>query len=154
VKLFLPIIFVASFAATALAVSHPDSAVINKRRQLMKELAAHAKAIGRLVDRPNEAAAETQRRALAMRLLAKEIPALFKPGTGLDAVSSPRTGAKSAIWERWETFEAAARRLAIESDRLRRLATNAGKTQLRLQFSATTMGGCGDCHKTFRKKLD
>lgn len=89
-----------------------------------------------------------------MRALAKEMPGLFKPGTGLDVVTIPRTGAKPAIWEQWGRFQAAARRLATESDRLRRLATNAGRAQLRLQFAATTMGGCGNCHKAFRRKLD
>lgn len=89
-----------------------------------------------------------------MRALAKQMPALFEPGTGLDAVLAPPTGAKPAIWEQWERFEAAARGLASESERLGRMAPSASRVQLRLQFAATTMGACGGCHRAFRKKLD
>ena len=153
-KKALHAVIVASFTSTALAAGQLDISAIAKRRQLMKDLASHAKAISRLIDRPNRTTAEIERRAFAMSALAKQMPALFKPGTGLDTVTTPRTGAKPVIWHQWKKFQAAAHRLATESDMLGRMAPNAGRTSLRLQFAATTMGGCGNCHKAFRKKLD
>jgi cytochrome c556 len=153
-KKVLLAIVVASFASTVFAEGHMDVSVISKRRRLMKELAGHAKAIGELIKAPNGNTAEIRKRARSITRLATQMTNLFAPGTGMDAITSPRTGARPEIWLRWGRFQAAARRLAMESERLGQISDTTGKAALQLQFAVTTMGGCGDCHRPFRKKLD
>lgn len=131
-----------------------ESSVIQQRQQLMKELAGHSKAIGRSINAPIKSAEAIAKRARAMSVLALRMPFLFKPGTGLNAVTKQRTGARPEIWQNWNRFVAASRRLADESRAFARRVTAEGKQDLRLPFAALTMGGCGDCHRAFRKNLD
>jgi cytochrome c556 len=81
-----------------------------------------------------------------LALSAQMIPALFPEGSGTD-----KSKAKPEVWQKWAEFQAAAKRLETESEKLRDAskAKNAQLTESMVkEFGKVT---CGGCHTPFRQ---
>ena len=75
-----------------------------------------------------------------------QIPALFPEGS----VGPPKTAAKPEIWQKWPDFEAAARNLKIQSEKLRDTAKTGDATATQAVVQTFGRQACGTCHTPFR----
>lgn len=75
-----------------------------------------------------------------------KIPGLFPEGS----LGPTKTAAKPEIWQKWSEFEAAAKNLGTQAEKLRDTAKggNAAATQAVVQ--AFGRQACGTCHTPFR----
>ena len=83
--------------------------------------------------------------AETIALNAQHIPALFPQGSRTD-----KSKAKPEIWEKWAEFEAAAKNLEAQADKLRDAARS--KNAAATEAVAKDFGrlACGTCHTPFR----
>jgi cytochrome c556 len=83
--------------------------------------------------------------AETMALTATQIPALFPQGSLTD-----KSKAKPEIWEKWSEFEAAAKNMSAQAEKLRDAARS--KDQAATEAVAKDFGrqACGTCHQPFR----
>jgi cytochrome c556 len=142
----------AAFALAGCASTKDDKAMakqkspaeyVSERQRLMKLHGAVWKDIQDKAKANNIEAIEVSAETLALN--AHRIPGLFPPGSG-----TPESKAKPEVWTKFPEFEAAAKKLETESERLRDTAKakNAEGTQAIVKdFGRTT---CGACHTPFR----
>ena len=78
------------------------------------------------------------------------IPSLFPAGTGIDTL--PKTGAKDAIWERWDDFTMAAQLLGERAAVLQEALASGDEDAVKAAFGAVAAEGCGGCHDVFKDK--
>ena len=83
--------------------------------------------------------------AETMALNAEHIPMLFPKGSLTD-----KSKAKPEVWEKWTEFQAAAKNMQTESEKLRDAAR--AKNQAQVEAIAKDFGrnACGSCHQPFR----
>ena len=83
--------------------------------------------------------------AETLALNSQQIPGLFPPGS-----MTEKTKAKPEIWQKWPEFEAAAKKMEVESDKLRDAAR--AKNEQLVQDIVKDYGrvACGGCHTPFR----
>jgi cytochrome c556 len=83
--------------------------------------------------------------AETMALTATHIAALFPQGSLTD-----KSKAKPEIWEKWSEFEAAAKNMSAQAEKLRDAARS--KDQAATEAVAKDFGrqACGTCHQPFR----
>jgi cytochrome c556 len=83
--------------------------------------------------------------AETMALNAEHIPMLFPKGSLTD-----KSKAKPEVWDKWTEFEAAAKKMQTESEKLRDAAR--AKNQAQVEAIAKDFGrnACGTCHQPFR----
>lgn len=83
--------------------------------------------------------------AETLALTAQQIPSLFPPGSLTD-----KSKVKPEVWQKWPEFEAAAKNLETQSDKLRDAARakNAQLTQDIIKDFGRN--ACGTCHTPFR----
>ena len=83
--------------------------------------------------------------AETMALNAAHIPSMFPAGS-----LTEKSKAKPEIWQKWPEFEAAAKQMQTESEKLRDAARS--KNQAAVQAAMATFGrnACGSCHTPFR----
>jgi cytochrome c556 len=83
--------------------------------------------------------------AETMALNAEHIPMLFPKGSLTD-----KSKAKPEVWEKSTEFQAAAKNMQMESEKLRDAAR--AKNQAQVEALAKDFGrnACGSCHQTFR----
>jgi cytochrome c556 len=83
--------------------------------------------------------------AETMALTATHIAALFPQGSLTD-----KSKAKPDIWEKWSEFEAAAKNMSAQAEKLRDAARS--KDQAATEAVAKDFGrqACGTCHQPFR----
>lgn len=79
---------------------------------------------------------------------AKVIPSVFPQGSGSEA---GKTDALPAIWQNWSDFQAKAKALETESEKLLQLAQAGDEAGFKAQFPAVGRS-CGGCHETYRVK--
>jgi cytochrome c556 len=84
--------------------------------------------------------------AEVLALYAQEIPALFPAGSGTE-----KSKAKPEIWQKWPEFEAAAKNLGVQAEKLRDAAR--AKNEQLTQDLVKDFGrqACGTCHTPFRQ---
>ena len=83
--------------------------------------------------------------AETLAINAQRIPALFPEGTMTD-----KSKAKPEIWQKWPEFEAGAKKMETEAEKLRD-AARAKNTQLTDDIIKTFgRDACGTCHTPFR----
>ncbi len=121
----------------------PDE-TIAARQRLMKDNGANLKDIQEKAKAGNAEAIAVNAENLALNSM--RITELFPKGT----LNPDKSAAKPEIWEKWSEFQAAAKKLQAESEKLRDIAKtkDAGATQAALK----TFGkeACGSCHTPFR----
>ena len=81
---------------------------------------------------------------------APKITSLFPKGTGMEAL--PKSEAKAVIWEKWDEFGAAAKRLGEKAAVLAAAIEGGDKGKIGAAFGDLGRGGCGGCHQVFREK--
>jgi len=84
--------------------------------------------------------------AEALSIYSQQIPGLFPAGSGTD-----KSKAKPEIWTKWPEFEAAAKNLGVQADKLRDAAR--AKNEQLTQDLVKDFGrqACGTCHTPFRQ---
>ena len=138
------------------AVSETDDAatVIRERQELMKTFGASMKTIGGYVQGGVGSHEDVAAAAGKIAEGAAGLPDHFPPGTGMDEVMDPETGAKMVIWEQWDDFTAHASTLEQTALAVQAAAVAMDDTALASAFETLGNDGCGGCHKTFRQKLE
>lgn len=118
--------------------------VVADRQRLMKTKGANWGDIQAKMKAGNIEAIAVNAENLAIS--AQYIPALFPPGSGTD-----KSKAKPEIWQKWSEFEAAAKNLETQAEKLRD-ASRAKNAQL-TQDLVKDFGrqACGTCHTPFRQ---
>ena len=83
--------------------------------------------------------------AETLALNAQQIPSLFPAGSLTD-----KSKAKPEVWQKWSEFEAAAKKMETESEKLRDAAR--AKNEQLVQDIVKDFGriACGTCHTPFR----
>ena len=119
----------------------------DERHVFMKELGMSMRTIKGFLSGRNDAG-EALAAAGVLKDAATAIPALFPPGTGVDAL--PRTGALDAIWENWSDFEMAAQLLGERAAMLETALASGDDDSQAAAFQALGRDGCGGCHSVFR----
>lgn len=95
-------------------------------------------------------AADVAKAATALSAAAGGISKGYPKGTARGDFDAKLTRALPKIWEDWNGFEAAAKRLAAESAKLATVAAGGDAGAIAAQFGMTGKNGCGGCHKPFR----
>ena len=118
--------------------------VVADRQRLMKNIGANWGDIQAKIKAGNIDAVAANAETLAIS--AQHIPAMFPEGSGTD-----KSKAKPEVWQKFAEFQAAAKRLETEAEKLRDAsrAKNAQLTEsIAKDFGKVT---CGGCHTPFRQ---
>jgi cytochrome c556 len=83
--------------------------------------------------------------AETMALNAEHIPSMFPKGTLTD-----KSKAKPEIWQKWPEFEAAAKNMKTESEKLRDTAKSKDADATQALVKDFGRKACGTCHTPFR----
>jgi cytochrome c556 len=83
--------------------------------------------------------------AETMALNAEHIPMLFPKGSLTD-----KSKAKPEVWDKWTEFQAAAKTMQRESEKLRDAARAKDKAQVEAIVKDFGRVACGTCHTPFR----
>jgi cytochrome c556 len=75
-----------------------------------------------------------------------QIPALFPEGS----LGPTKTAAKPEIWQKWPEFEAAAKNLKTQSEKLRDTAKTGDAAATQAVVQTFGRQACGTCHTPFR----
>ena len=76
----------------------------------------------------------------------EQIPALFPEGS----LGPTKTAAKPEIWQKWPEFEAAAKNLRTQSEKLRDTAKTGDAAATQAVVQTFGRNACGTCHTPFR----
>ncbi len=133
-----------TFATTSDVASQSQTSTLVKYRQsIMKQMGGTGSVFGPILNGKNKNLRDAVVAATTVKILAKQITAVFPSGSGRDAV--PDTRAKPEVWSQREEFEAAVTRLVEESDKLIDAASTNQIQTFRSQFKAF-VAACGGCH--------
>jgi cytochrome c556 len=136
---------IAALVSLLPAVAHEQATgVVKERMDAMESMAKAMKAINQRI-KANRDLASVKADAQAIQEAAAKIPALFPPGS-----NQHPSEAKAVIWKTWSDFEAKARVLAVESDKLAKIGSADAKP-LAAQVRAVSQA-CGGCHEIYRAK--
>lgn len=118
--------------------------VVADRQRLMKSVGANWGDIQAKAKAGNIEGVAVNAEALA--IYSQQIPALFPAGSGTD-----KSKAKPEIWQKWPEFEAAAKNLGVQAEKLRDAAR--AKNEQLTQDLVKDFGrqACGTCHTPFRQ---
>ena len=83
--------------------------------------------------------------AETMAMMAREIPKLFPAGSMND-----KSKAKPEIWQKWPEFEAAAKNLRTQAEKLRDTAKTGDAASTQAVVQTFGRNACGTCHQPFR----
>ena len=83
--------------------------------------------------------------AETMALLGSQIPTLFPEGSMTD-----KSKAKPEVWQKWPEFEAAAKNMVAQSEKLRDAAKTNDKAAVEAVAKDFGRQACGTCHQPFR----
>ena len=143
----------AAVVSLSLPVQAADdvAAIVAKRRETMKSLAANVKIVnefaqGRAGHDAAGAAAKT------MEEIAAKVPSLFPPGTGMEALPG-KSGAKPEIWTDPQKFKEAAAALVAGSAALVRSVDTDDAGDVGASLRALGQNACNACHDTYRVKI-
>lgn len=138
------VIGVAAGCATQSASKMGSGDVVADRQRLMKSVGANWADIQAKAKAGNIEGIAVNAENLA--LTSQAIPSLFPPGSGTE-----KSKAKPEIWQKFPEFEAAAKNLGVQAEKLRD-ASRAKNEQLTQQL-VKDFGrqGCGTCHTPFRQ---
>ncbi len=138
------VIGVAAGCATQSASKMGSGDVVADRQRLMKSVGANWADIQAKAKAGNIEGVAVNAEVLA--LYSQEIASLFPPGSGTE-----KSKAKPEIWQKFPEFEAAAKNLGVQSEKLRDAAR--AKNEQLTQDLVKDFGrqACGTCHTPFRQ---
>lgn len=138
------VIGVAAGCATQSASKMGSGDVVADRQRLMKSVGANW---GDIQAKAKAGSIESVAvNAEVLALYSQEIPTLFPAGSGTE-----KSKAKPEIWQKWPEFEAAAKNLGMQAEKLRDAAR--AKNEQLTQDLVKDFGrqACGTCHTPFRQ---
>ena len=118
--------------------------IVKERMDAMESMAKAMKSITQTIKSGRDFASIT-RQAQIIRDLAEKIASLFPAGS-----TGHPSGAKPIIWKQWADFEAKARALSSESEKL--AVIEAGDTRALAAQARVVSQTCGGCHELYRQK--
>ena len=138
------VIGVAAGCATQSASKMGSGDVVADRQRLMKSVGANWGDIQAKAKAGNIEGVAVNAEVLA--LYSQEIASLFPPGSGTE-----KSKAKPEVWQKFPEFEAAAKNLGVQSEKLRDAAR--AKNEQLTQDLVKDFGrqACGTCHTPFRQ---
>ena len=129
------------------------AAVIAERRGAMQALGGNMKTIAGYLKKNEGSAADVKAAAMRIEKIAKAIPGLFPPGTGMAAYKGV-TGAKAEVHSDAAGFKSVSLKMAsIAADLAKAAGDGASKADLGAKFGMIGKAGCGGCHRGYREKL-
>ena len=139
------ILFICLFLPFASVQAQSDEAFIEYRQDIMKTFGGNMGAISDTLKNKLPYQDNIATHAQGIQLASKLIESAFKK-----EVSEGATDAKPDIWQEWDKFADAAKKLQEESSKLAQVAESGDMEAIGTQVKA--MGkACGNCHKPFRK---
>jgi cytochrome c556 len=138
------VIGVAAGCATQSASKMGSGDVVADRQRLMKSVGANWADIQAKAKAGSIESVAVNAEVLA--LYSQEIASLFPPGSGTE-----KSKAKPEVWQKFPEFEAAAKNLGVQSEKLRDAAR--AKNEQLTQDLVKDFGrqACGTCHTPFRQ---
>ncbi len=133
----------------SLAAADDPAAIISYRQKTMGAIGGHMGAIAAIAKGEVSFKDDLVGHAHAINEMSKNLARLFPKGSGKEAGESR---ALAAIWEKWDDFEAAIKRLQDESAKLVEVAKGGDMAAIGAQVGALGKKGCGGCHKPFREE--
>lgn len=140
-----------AFAVGAYADSPKDT--VMKREDAMKKMGGHMKAIKAFTEGTGSAA-DVAERAAEINEISKNIPSLFPAGTDMNGAADSKVKASAKIWQDWQGFEKASVTLGAKSQALVAAANGGDKMAIAAAFEDMGKNACGNCHNTFREKIE
>lgn len=141
----------AAIVGPAGQAAEDPAALIEYRKSIMTAFTGHIGAIALVAKGEIGFTDEVAGHAHAINEMSKTLTRLFPEGSGKEA---GETRALPVIWEKWDDFTAAAKRLGEESAKLAEVAESGDRAAIARQTGALGNDGCGGCHKTFREKKE
>lgn len=130
----------------------PETAVAY-RQASFGALAKHMKTTGMIAKGQVPHTGDLETHAVALNMLAKQLPGWFPEGTGPEA--SEKTAALPAAWSDREGLEKAAKALEDASAKLIELSKQETIDLTAVKAQVGQVGrSCGGCHDTFKKDDD
>lgn len=137
---------------TALAVlplsdvqAQDDEALLVYRQKLMQAVGANKGAIDQIVKNELPLKANIAGHARALQQTALQIEGAFEK-----KVTQGRTDSQPAIWQEWDKYVAAAKKMASTSAALAKAAESGDDVAINAALQEVG-GSCGACHKPYRK---
>ena len=140
---------VAAVAQDRVAGEEEAKKVQAERSQAMKSLGGGTRAL-KFYTAGRGSAEDAAKAASAIAKTAARIPSLFPAGTGMDVLSDSE--AKPEIWQQWDEFKKAAKRLEDKAAVLSAALAAGDKDKVGAAFADLARNGCGGCHRVFRQK--
>ena len=139
------LIFAAVAIASTCARAQDDAAYLAYRQKVMKGIGTNIGAIGDILKNKLPYSENIVTHAKAMQEASGLIESAFEK-----KITEGKTDAKLEIWQEWEKYVAAARKLEEESGKLAEVA--AGGDMAAIGAAMQKVGdACGSCHKPYRK---
>jgi cytochrome c556 len=121
--------------------------IVAYRQAVMRANGGHAGALQVILTDQTQLMEAAEYHAEAIKEAAEYLPQAF-PKDSLQ----PASNALPVIWERWDEFQAAARRLEELAEKVVETSKTGDVQATLAAFGAMGKDGCGACHDTFRKK--
>jgi cytochrome c556 len=137
---------------TGIALAQDKETVLKDRQATMKEQGKDMQSIKAFLDGKGDLA-QAKEGAVNLTKTTNKIPALFPPGTGGPNPTGDYV-AKPVIWNDWDKFIDAQKTAAAKADALVVAANSGDKTAIEAAYSDLGKNGCGNCHTTFREKIE
>lgn len=118
--------------------------IVKERMDAMESMAKAMKAIT-LSIKSGRDLASVRKQAQTIHDFAEKMTPMFPAGT-----TGHPSGAKPAIWKQWPDFEAKARALSAESEKLAEI--DARDTKALAAQARMVSRTCGGCHELYRQK--
>jgi cytochrome c556 len=137
---------------TGIALAQDKETVFKDRQATMKEQGKDMQNVKAFLDGKGDLA-QAKESAVNLTHTTTKIPALFPPGTGGPNPTGDYV-AKPVIWNDWDKFIDAQKAAAAKADALVVAANSGDKTAIEAAYSDLGKNGCGNCHTTFREKIE
>jgi cytochrome c556 len=143
---------IAMTGIAGIGLAQDKETVLKNRQALMKEQGKDLQNVKAYIDGKGELAQAKAGAANLTQTTAK-IPDLFPPGTGGPNPTGDYV-AKPVIWSDWNKFIDAQRTTAQKVNALVIALNGSDKAAIEAAFGDLGKNGCGNCHTTFREKIE
>jgi cytochrome c556 len=137
---------------TGIALAQDKETVFKDRQATMKEQGKDMQNVKAFLDGKGDLA-QAKESAVNLTHTTTKIPALFPPGTGGPNPTGDYV-AKPVIWSDWDKFIAAQKAAATKADALVVAVNSGDKAAVEAAYGDLGKNGCGNCHTTFREKIE
>ena len=139
------IVLIGALAMPASAADPDDAAFLQHRQKVMQAVGGHMGSIGAIMKNKLPYVETIAVHAQGLQMTSTVIEDAFKK-----EITEGRTDSKPDIWQDWDKFVAAAKKMGEESGKLAQVAQSGDMAAIGAQVKAVGKS-CGGCHKPFRK---